>query len=116
MPLPFIFLLVLLIRFVTLPGAGDGVGKYLKGEGVNTVTENNAAYVSAGLSDRTMWVDACGQVFFSLGVGMGIFTAYASHFKNSNKPILGDAVTVSLVDTFASFLAGFVVWGAIGFL
>ena len=47
---------------------------------------------------------------------MGIMTAYASHFKNVKKPILGDAVTVSLVDSLVSFLAGFVVWAVIGFL
>ena len=62
-----------------------------------------------------MWVDACGQVFFSLGVCMGIMTAYSSH-THREKPVLGNAVTVSVVDTLASFLAGFAVWGVIGFL
>lgn len=113
---PLLFLLVLIIKFVTLPGAGDGISKYMGGEGVSTATEVAAKIPSLGLSDRTMWVDACGQVFFSLGVCMGIMTAYASHFKNVKKPILGDAVTVSVVDSLVSFLAGFVVWAVIGFL
>ena len=116
-PVPIVFLIILIIKNATLPGAGDGVKKYLGGDGVTTVTEAAAIQTDApkGLSDRTMWVDAAGQVFFSLGTCMGIMTAYSSHTKR-DKPVLGDAVTVSVADTLVSFLAGFAIWTVIGFL
>ena len=43
-PLPFLFLIVLIIKNATLPGASSGISKYLAGEGVATVTEASANY------------------------------------------------------------------------
>ena len=62
-----------------------------------------------------MWIDAIGQVFFSLGTCLGIMTAYGS-YNEREKPIVRDAVIVSFADTLFSFLAGFAVWTMIGFL
>ena len=65
-PLPVILLLILTIRGLTLPGAGDGILYYLTPDFTK-------------LGDPATWLAAYGQVFFSLSIGFGIMIAYASY-------------------------------------
>ncbi len=54
-------------------------------------------------------VDAMGQAFFSLGVGIGFMVAYGSYLKpDSDMP--EDAVTISIGDTLVALLAGLMVF------
>lgn len=67
MGFPILLLFIFLIRAVTLPGASSGVKVYI-GE-----------WDMAVLSERPdVWSTAVGQIFFSIGVTFGIFTAYGS--------------------------------------
>ena len=50
-PLPFIFLLMIIINNATLEGAQAGVNKYMTGEGFQTFFEAADDYVSQGLGD-----------------------------------------------------------------
>lgn len=68
---PYVVLLILLIRGITLPGSYNGIKYYLN--------PNFDAIYSA-----EVWVDAATQVFFSLGPGFGVLLAYASYNKYHN--------------------------------
>lgn len=62
-----------------------------------------------------MWADACGQIFFSLGVCMGIMTSYAS-YNPVDTPIIGNAMRVSIGNCSFSFFCGFAVFSVVGYL
>lgn len=62
-----------------------------------------------------MWADALGQIFFSLGVCMGVMTSYAS-YNRRNKPIIRDVLAISFGNCLLSFFAGFAVFSIVGYL
>jgi hypothetical protein len=62
-----------------------------------------------------MWAQACGQIFFSLGICMGTMTGYSS-FNDVNKPIIGDGIKIALINSGISFFAGFAVFSVVGYL
>lgn len=101
-PVPLLFVVIMVINNLTLEGAGNGVHKYLNG------TENQEIL-------PTVWADAVGQIFFSLGVCMGIMTSYGS-YNPQDKPIIMDNLIISLCNSAVSFTAGFAVWAVVGFL
>lgn len=62
-----------------------------------------------------MWADAVGQIFFSLGVCMGVMTSYSS-YNRRNKPIIRDVMIISFGNCILSFFAGFAVFSIVGYL
>lgn len=62
-----------------------------------------------------MFVDAYSQVFFSLSICFGVMFAYGSYNK-TKKPVICDSVLIAVLDFLFSFISGFGVWGAIGYL
>ena len=100
MPLPFIMLLILFLRAITLDGALSGISYYIR--------PDFSLMLSADL-----WLAAITQVFFSLSIGMGVMVAYAS-FNSPKQGIGRNAFAVALADTGLSLLAGFVVFGVLG--
>ena len=62
-----------------------------------------------------MWTDACGQIFFTLGICSGTMTSYGS-FNPVNKPIIGDALKICIINAMISFFAGFACFSTVGFL
>ncbi|MCK4666390.1 sodium-dependent transporter [Candidatus Dependentiae bacterium] len=101
-PLPFLILIFLVIRGLTLPGAMEGVKFYLEPD------------FSKLLSLKT-WLAAYGQVFFSFSIGFGVMIAYAS-FLPKKTDVANNAFIVGLVDALTAFLSGFAVFSALGFL
>ncbi|MBF8984149.1 sodium-dependent transporter [Lutibacter sp. B2] len=98
MPALFIMIIALAIRSVTLPGASAGLEFFLKPD---------FSKLSIGLV-----LDALGQVFFSLSLGMGIIITYGSYLpKNENIP--QSAVFIPVVDTAVALLAGFAILPAV---
>ncbi len=102
MPLPIILILVLLVRALTLDGALTGILFYVKP-------------VFSALLDPEIWIAAASQIFFTLSISMGIMIAYASYVKK-NQDIAKDALWTAILNSLISIVAGFVVFGTLGFL
>jgi NSS family neurotransmitter:Na+ symporter len=101
-PLPVILTVLILIRGFTLPGALDGLKYYLTPD------------FSVLVSGRT-WLAAYSQVFFSLSLGFGILTAYASYMPKRSD-VSNNAFLTSLADSGYAYLAGFAVFTVLGYL
>ena len=69
----------LLIRGVTLEGAGSGVRYFLTGKDVNSTINPLEK-----LNDAKVWSDAAHQIFFSLSLGGGGLTTLASYNEFDN--------------------------------
>jgi SNF family Na+-dependent transporter len=109
-PLPLVFVFIMVMNALTLPNSDYGYRMYLKGE------ENGIAPdIVENLSDAGMWSEACAQIFFSLGVCMGIMVSYASH-NPVDVDIVKNGFTVAGCNSSFSFLAGFSVFGTVGYL
>ena len=101
-PLPATLLVIMFIRGITLPGAGEGIALYLNPD-------------FSRLADPHIWLMAFSQVFFSVGLGWGIMIAYASYRAKSSE-INNSAFITCLADVGLSFFGGFAVFSALGFL
>lgn len=101
MPLPIIIIFILLFRALTLEGASTGLLYYLKP-------------TFAALSSPEVWVAAASQIFFTLSLGFGVMIAYASYNKKGD--VAGNSIWTALINSSISILAGFVVFGTLGFL
>jgi NSS family neurotransmitter:Na+ symporter len=100
--LPWLILIIFVIRGVTLPGAMDGLAFYL--------TPNFSK-----LLEPKVWIAAYGQVFFSLSIGFGIMIAYAS-FLPKKTDIVNNVFIIALADSATAFVGGIAVFSGIGFL
>lgn len=95
MPSLIIILFLLTLYVLTLPGAMDGLRAYLVPD-------------FSRLSDPQLLVDAMGQAFFSLSLGVGTMLIYGSYVsKNENLPTLGGLV--ALLDIGIAVLAGMLI-------
>ncbi|MDD4895935.1 MAG: sodium-dependent transporter [Atribacterota bacterium] len=98
MPVLLALLIILIIRSVTLPGAGGGLSFYLRPDFSKFSGEGFLA--------------ALGQVFFTLSLGMGCMITYGSYLKK-DEDIPLDAKYVVGADTLIALLAGFVIFPAV---
>ena len=57
-------------------------------------------------------INALGQAFFSLSLGMGILITYSSYFPKDTK-LTRTAVTVSLLDLLVAVMMGFIIFPAV---
>ncbi|KAL3856698.1 hypothetical protein ACJMK2_011422 [Sinanodonta woodiana] len=98
--MPYVVLLILLVRGCTLEGASRGIYYYLNPQ-------------FDRMLDIGVWVDAAAQIFFSLGPGFGVLLALASYNKSDNN-CYRDAIITSAINFGTSILAGFVVFSVLG--
>jgi NSS family neurotransmitter:Na+ symporter len=98
MPALFGILIIVVIRSVTLPGAGQGLEFLLKPD-FSKVTGGTV-------------LTALGLSFFKLSVGMGTMITYGSYFLDDQN-IPSTATRVMLSDVLVSFLAGLAVFPAV---
>ena len=100
MPVPFVVLLVFLIRGLTLEGAADGVAALFTPD-------------PDKLGSADIWLAAVSQLFFGVSAGLGTLTTYAS-FMPRDTPIVGSAILVCLGNSAFSLLAGITVFAFLG--
>ena len=93
-----VIITLLAVRAVTLPGAGSGVRYYL--------IPDFKKMVSSGFGD--MIFAALGQAFFTLSIGMGSMAIFGSYI-DKDKRLLGETVSVALLDTLVAIMAGLIV-------
>jgi len=98
MPILFIIILILIARSVTLPGAAKGLSFYLMPDFSKITTK--------------VIIEALGQCFFSLSLGMGAMITYGSYLSRKEK-ILSSALQIVFLDTLAAFLVGLAIFPAL---
>ncbi|XP_063071111.1 sodium- and chloride-dependent GABA transporter 2-like [Engraulis encrasicolus] len=99
---PYVMLIVLLVRGLTLPGASEGIKFYLYPD-------------PARLMDTQVWMDAGAQVLFSFGICQGSLTALGS-YNQYNNDCYKDTFVLCLVNGGSSFVAGFAIFSVLGFM
>lgn len=98
--LPVLFVLLLLFCCVSLslPGAMEGLQFFLAPD-FSKITP-------------MVIVNALGQAFFSLSLGMGVLITYSSYFPKDTK-LTSTAVTVSTLDLLVAMLMGVIIFPAV---
>src|SRR3989338_3196903 len=102
MPLLFLLIAILVVWSVNLEGAAKGLAVYLKPD-------------FSLLTSPQIWIDAFSQIFFTLSLAFGIMIAYASYLPRK-ADLIKDAVVISVGDCLFSFIAGFAVFGTLGYM
>lgn len=95
-PLLVVILIGLALYAVTLDSFGEAARFYL----VPEVDE---------LLEPITWVAAFGQVFFSVGVGMGVLVTYGA-YVDERQNLAASAIGIALADAAIAVIAGFVVF------
>ena len=95
MPSLVVILFFLIVYVLTLPGASEGLRAYLIPD-------------FSRVADPALLVDAMGQAFFSLSLGVGTMLVYGSYIsKQENLPAIGGLV--ALLDVGIAVLAGMLI-------
>ncbi len=99
--IPWLLLLIFVIRGITLPGAVEGLKYYLTPQ-------------FKALFDYNVWLAAYTQVFFSLTIGFGVQITYAS-FLPKDADVVNNAFIICLADSATAFVGGFAVFSTLGY-
>lgn len=92
-------MVILAARSVTLDGASEGLRFYL--------APDFHKVVEYGLFDTIF--AAMGQAFFTLSLGIGAIAIFGSYIDKS-RSLTGEAVLVTLLDTFVALIAGLIIF------
>ncbi len=98
MPILLLLLVALIIRSVTLEGAGRGLSFYLKPD-------------FSKVTGKTI-LAALGQAFFSLSLGMGAMLTYGSYLAKKDN-IVTSGLYVAFFDTLIAVMAGLLIFPAL---
>ncbi len=98
MPLLFLLLVGFACVAMTFPKAIDGMAYFL--------------YPDFSKITPGVMINALGQSFFSLSLGMGILITYSSYFPKDTK-LLSTSVTVAGLDLLVALLMGFIIFPAV---
>lgn len=98
MPILFLLLLIFAGVSLSLPGASEGL-KFFFAPDFSKITPE-------------VIVNALGQSFFSLSLGMGILITYSSYYPKNTK-LVSTAFTVSFLDLLVAILMGIIIFPAI---
>lgn len=98
--LPVVLLIIMAVKGCTMSGAMAGLNKFF----VPQLT---------AFSDPSLWIDAIGQVFYSLSIMMAIMFAYGSYLSEETN-LAEDAFIIALSDAAVSVLSGVVMFSTMG--
>ncbi len=98
MPALFFLLLVMIARSLTLPGASVGL-KFLFYPDISKLTLNGV-------------MDAMGQMFWSMSLGMGIIIVYGSYMRKKTNMVRA-ALIIPVLDSVAAIMAGLCILPAV---
>ncbi|MBD5355578.1 MAG: sodium-dependent transporter [Bacteroides sp.] len=98
MPLLFVLLLGFACVAMTFPKSMEGLAFFLNPD-FSKITP-------------TVMINALGQAFFSLSLGMGILITYAGYFPKETN-LLSTSVTVAGLDMLVALLMGFIIFPAV---
>ncbi|KOX15750.1 sodium-dependent transporter [Nocardiopsis sp. NRRL B-16309] len=101
-PLLVFLFLIMVVQALTLDGAAQGLDALFTPDW------------GAMLNGR-VWIQAYGQIFFSLSIGFAIMVTYASYLRRK-ADLTGTAVTAGLANSSFELLAGIGVFAALGFM
>ena len=97
MPALFILLLVIVVASCMLPGAERGISFLLRPD--------------FSKIDGSVCLNAMGQSFYSLSIGMGCICTYASYFSRRTN-LSQSAIQISVIDCLVAILAGLMIFPA----
>lgn len=97
MPALFVLLLVIVVSSCMLPGAAKGI-EFLLFPDFSKINAN-------------VFLDAMGQSFYSLSIGMGCICTYASYFSRRTN-LSRSAIQISVIDCMVAILAGLMIFPA----
>ncbi len=101
MPLFLVLLLILVVRSVSLEGGREGLVFLFKPD-FSQIKEAPFRII----------LEALGQAFFSLSIGMGTLITYGSYIKKREN-LAGTAVSVVVADTSVAIIAGLAIFPAV---
>jgi NSS family neurotransmitter:Na+ symporter len=101
MPILLVLLVVLVIRSITLEGAREGL-VFLFRPDFSSIREAPVRII----------LEALGQAFFSLSIGMGTLITYGSYIRKKEN-LANTAVNVAFADTFIAIVAGLAIFPAV---
>ena len=99
---PFVVLIILFFRGVTLENASEGMYYFI-------VPDFNR------LLETQVWKDAAVQIFFSMSIAGGGLVTLSSYNRFHNN-ILKDSLIVCVADTLTCIFAGFVIFSFLGYM
>jgi len=102
MPLLLILIAVLVFWGITLDGAREGILWYLKPDW-------------SKLANTKVWIEAFGQIFFTLSICFGIMITYASYLPD-DADIVKNAYITSFANCGFSLFSGFAVFSVLGYM
>ena len=98
MPLLFLILIIFCVNSCFMPKAKEGF-EFLFSPDFSKLTWKGV-------------IDAFGQAFMSLTLGIAGLVTYASYFKDDS-PLMRDASTIAILDTLVAVLAGVMIFPAV---
>lgn len=100
----FVIMLVLCVRSVTLPGAGEGLRFYLVPDFGKMFEHGLAGFGEVVYA-------AMGQAFFTLSLGISAMAIFGSYI-GKDRSLTGEAVNIAVLDTVVALLAGLIIFPA----
>lgn len=96
-----VIMVILAVNSIILPGASEGLKFYL--------LPDFAKFKEHGIIN--VLVGAMNQAFFTLSIGMGSMAIFGSYI-GKDRALMGEAVRVSLLDTFVAITSGLIIFPA----
>ncbi|MBQ9704355.1 MAG: sodium-dependent transporter [Clostridia bacterium] len=97
-------MVVLAVRSLFLPGGGEGLKFYL-------IPDFGKMFAGGFKSFFNVVVAAMNQAFFTLSLGIGSMAIFGSYL-GKDRALMGEAINVTVLDTFVAITAGLIIFPA----